>query len=36
MFLTYVSKVDIREVLRLYFEHISVLLLFSVFLGKLP
>ena len=35
MFLTYVIKVDKREVLRLYFEHI-VLLLFLVFPGKLP
>ena len=31
MFLTYVIKVDKREVPRLYFEHIYVLLLFSVF-----
>ena len=31
MFLTYVIKVDKREVLRLYFKHINVLLLFSVF-----
>ena len=30
MFLTYVIKVDKREVLRLYFEHIHVLLLFFV------
>ena len=36
MFLTYVIKIDKREVLRLYFEHIYVLLLFSVFPGKLP
>ena len=36
MFLTYVIKVDKREVLRLYFEHIHVLLLFLVFPGKLP
>ena len=36
MFLTYVIKVDKREVLMLYFEHIYVLLLFSVCLGKLP
>ena len=28
MFLTYVIKVDEREVLRLYFKHICVLLLF--------
>ena len=31
MFLTYVIKVDKREVLRLYFKHIHVLLLFLVF-----
>ena len=36
MFLTYVIKVDKREVLRLYFEHIHVLLLFFVSPGKLP
>ena len=36
MFLTYVIKVDKREVLRLYFKHIYVLLLFSVFQVKLP
>ena len=36
MFLTYVIKVDKREVLRLYFKHIHVLLLFLVFPGKLP
>ena len=36
MFLTYVIKVDKREVLRLYFEHIYVLLLFLAFPGKLP
>ena len=36
MFLTYVIKVDEREVLRLYFKHIHVLLLFLVFPGKLP
>ena len=36
MFLTYVIKVDTREVLRLYFKHIHVLLLFLVFPGKLP
>ena len=36
MFLTYVIKVDKREVPRLYFEHIQVLLLFLVFPGKLP
>ena len=35
-FLTYVIKVDKREVLRLYFKHIHVLLLFLVFPGKLP
>ena len=33
---TYVIKVDKREVLRLSFEHIHVLLLFLVFPGKLP
>ena len=31
MFLTYAIKVDKREELRLYFKHIYVLLLFSVF-----
>ena len=36
MFLTYAVKVDKREVLRLYFKHIHMLLLFLVFLGKLP
>ena len=36
MFLTYVIKVDKREVLRLYFKHIHMLLLFLVFPGKLP
>ena len=36
MFLTYFIKVDKREVLRLYFEHIHVLLLFLVFPGKVP
>ena len=36
MFLTYVIKVDKTEVLRLYFKHIHVLLLFLVFLGKFP
>ena len=36
MFLTYVIKVDKREVLRLYFKHIHVVLLFSVYPGKLP
>ena len=36
MFLAYLIKVDKREVHRLYFEHIYVLLLFSVFPGKLP
>ena len=35
IFLTYVITADKREVLRLYFEHICVLLLFMVFLGKL-
>ena len=36
MFVTDVIKVDKREVLRLYFEHIYVLLLSSVFPEKLP
>ena len=36
MFLTYVIKVDKREVPRLYFKHIHVLLLSLVFPGKLP
>ena len=36
MFLTYVIKVDKREVLRLYFEHIQVLLLFLVFKKNYP
>ena len=36
MFLTYVIKVDKREVLGLYFKHIHMLLLFLVFPGKLP
>ena len=38
MFLRYVIKVDKTSVglLRLYFEHIDVLLLFLVFPGKLP
>ena len=36
MFLAYVIKVDKREVFRLYFKHIYVLLLFLVFPGKLP
>ena len=36
VFVTYVIKVDKRKVLRLYFEHIYVLLLFFVFPGKLP
>ena len=36
MFLTYVIKVDTREVPRLYYKHIHVLLLFLVFPGKLP
>ena len=35
MFLKYVIKVDKREVLKLYFKHIRVLLVFSVFPGKL-
>ena len=35
MFVTYVIKVDKREVLRLYFEHIYVLLVFLDFPGKL-
>ena len=36
MFLTDVIKVDKREVLRLYFEHIYVLLLSSVFQKNYP
>ena len=36
MFLTYVIKFDKREVLRLYFEHIYVLLLFLAFPGNCP
>ena len=36
MFLRYVIKVDKREVHRLYFKHIRVLLLFLVFPGKVP
>ena len=36
MFFIYVIKVDKREVLRLYFEHIYVLLLFSLFLENYP
>ena len=36
MFLTYVIKVDKREVPRLYFKHICVVLLFLDFPGKLP
>ena len=36
MFLAYVIKVDKREVPRLYFEHIYVLLLFSVFQKSYP
>ena len=36
MFLTCVIKADKREVLRLYFKHIHVLLLFLVLPGKLP
>ena len=36
MFLTYVIKVDKREVFRLYIEHIHVLLSFLVYPGKLP
>ena len=35
MFLTYIIKPDIREILRLYFKHICLLLLFLVFPGKL-
>ena len=35
-FFTNVIKVDKRKVLRFYFEHIHVLLLFLVFPGKLP
>ena len=35
MFLTYVIKVDKREVLRLCFEHIHVLLLFLCFSRKI-
>ena len=36
MFLTYVIKVDEREVLRLYFKHICAVSLFLDFPGKLP
>ena len=36
MFLTYVIKVDKTLVLRLYFEHIHVLLLFLVFQENYP
>ena len=36
MFLTYVMKVNKREVLRLYFEHNYVLLLFLVFQENYP
>ena len=36
MFLTYVTRVDEREVLILYFKHIDVFLLFSVFPVQLP
>ena len=36
MFLTYVIKVDKREILMLSFKHIDVLLLFLVIPGKLP
>ena len=36
MFLTYVIEVDIRELVRLYFKHTHVLLLFLVFPEKLP
>ena len=36
MFLTYIIKVDKREILMLSFKHIHVLLLFLVFPGKLP
>ena len=35
MFLTYVIKVDNVLLVRLYFKHIRVLLLFLVFLEKL-
>ena len=34
MFLTYVIEVDKRDVLRLYFKHIHVLLLVLVFVQK--
>ena len=36
MFLRYVVKVHKREMLRLYFKHIHVLLLFLVFQGNYP
>ena len=36
MFLRYVIKVDKRELLRLFFEHIYMLLLCLGFPGKLP
>ena len=36
MFLRYVIKVDKREVHRLYYKHIHMLLLCLVFPGKLP
>ena len=36
MFLTYVIKVDKREVCKLYLKHIHMLLLLLVFPGKLP
>ena len=36
MFLRYVMKVDKRELLRLFFEHIYMLLLCLIFPGKLP
>ena len=36
MFLTHVIKVDKREVLRLYYKHVHVPLLFLGFPGKLP
>ena len=36
MFLTYVIKVDKKEVPRLYFKDTRVPLLFFLFLGKLP
>ena len=36
MFLKYVIKIDKRKVLRLYFEHFHVLLLFIVFQENYP